>query len=57
MSYDPQPSPHPTRLALYCISLAQVSAELDESVQTAQDYAIVVDDPGEDDLDPDEVSE
>ena len=33
----------------------QVSAELDESVQTAQDYAISVDDPGEEDLDPDEV--
>jgi len=32
----------------------KVSAELDESVQTAQDYAISVDDPGEEDLDPDE---
>jgi len=31
----------------------KVSAELDESVQTAQDYAVVVDDPDRDDTDPD----
>jgi hypothetical protein len=35
----------------------QVSQKLDESVQTAQDYAICVDDPGEDDLNPDEWQE
>jgi hypothetical protein len=32
----------------------QVSAELDESVQSAQDYSVMVDDPGEDDTDPDD---
>ena len=31
----------------------QISEELDESVQTAQDYAIMVDDPYPDDYDPD----
>jgi hypothetical protein len=35
----------------------KVSADLDESVQTAQDYAIVVDDPGPDDMNPDEWQE
>ena len=41
-------------LALLALVQNKVSAELDESRQSAQDYSIVVDDPGDDDIDCDE---
>ena len=41
-------------LALLALVQNKVSAELDESRQSAQDYSIVVDDPGDDDINCDE---
>ena len=40
-------------VALLSVLQNEISEALDESVQTAQDYSIMVDDPYPDDKDPD----
>jgi len=39
-------------IAIVSVIMNQLSAKLDESIQTAQDYSILVDDPGPEDTDP-----